>query len=226
MTRQKLRNKKRKPTSIRQPDLLPLPSKLRRLGVTLLDQQMWCWGQDVRRTEGNLLLAYGFTRHRDPDCPRSSYMLTPSPDCQIALWGFGMFYGDAQIGGIFLKRYEFRPKLATVPHLSSYCINQAEAPPTRSPRTPDEAARATSLSAAALHWISQYEQWIALNVGLDYRQHCIDKWQRAKQSIAAEAVATSWQELADYWQSQKKLSINEKSSHLISRRKSNNVPSL
>lgn len=181
--------------------LLPISAKTRKLGRSLLDQQMWCWGQDVRRPEGNLLLAYGFTRYHCFEAKRSSYLLAPTPDCQIALWGFGMFYGDAPMGGLFLKRYEFQPKLTASAHLPSSCIAQAEAPPAHKPRTPDEAARTRNLAAAALRWISHYEQWIALNVGVNYRQHCIDKWRQSKQSVPAEAVATTWQELADYWQS-------------------------
>ncbi len=200
MARKKIRNKQTKPKNIRQPGLLPLPGKLRRLGENLLDQQLWCWGQDVRRPEGNLLLAYGFTRHRCFEAKRSSYILAPTPECQIALWGFGMFYGEVQMGGVFLKRYEFRPKLTAAPHLPSHCISQAEAPTTRKPRTPDETAQICSLSAAALRWISQYEQWVAQNVGLNYRQHCINTWHRSKRSIVAEAVATTWHQLADYWQ--------------------------
>ena len=39
-------------------------NNVRKIGTTLLDQQLWCWGQDIRRTEGNALLAYGFTKHR------------------------------------------------------------------------------------------------------------------------------------------------------------------
>ncbi|MEM7342800.1 MAG: hypothetical protein AAF485_01025 [Chloroflexota bacterium] len=213
MTRKKIKNKKIKQKNSRQPELLPLPGNLRRLGETLLDQQLWCWGQDVRRPEGNLLLAYGFTRHRTADVRRSSYILTPSPACQIALWGFGFFYGDIQMGGLFLKRYQFRPKLAAAPQLSSHCINQAEAPATRQPRTPDEATQACFLSAAALHWISQYEQWVQTVAGFDYRQQSVQAWHR-KAIVSADEMAAAWQELADYWQSQKKLPINEKLSRL------------
>ena len=32
-------------------------NKVSKIGTTL-DQQLWCWGQDIRRAEGNALLAY------------------------------------------------------------------------------------------------------------------------------------------------------------------------
>jgi hypothetical protein len=31
-----------------------------------MNARWWCWGQDIRRPEGNLLLASGFERHRPP----------------------------------------------------------------------------------------------------------------------------------------------------------------
>src|SRR5687768_12975270 len=44
-----------------------LPKALEKQGEALLEQQMWCWGCDVRRQEGNLLLAYGCERRASPD---------------------------------------------------------------------------------------------------------------------------------------------------------------
>ena len=40
MARKKIRNKQTKPKNIRQPGLLPLPGKLRRLGEDLLDRSV------------------------------------------------------------------------------------------------------------------------------------------------------------------------------------------
>jgi hypothetical protein len=43
-----------------------LPEPIRRRGAELLHLQCWLWGCDIRRAEGNLLLAYGFSRQRPP----------------------------------------------------------------------------------------------------------------------------------------------------------------
>lgn len=40
--------------------------------MALFDQQLWCWGQVIRRPEGNLLLAYGMTRQRLPETIKGS----------------------------------------------------------------------------------------------------------------------------------------------------------
>ena len=71
-------------------------NKVRKTGTLLLDQQLWCWGQDIRRVDGNALLAYGFTRHRPPEGEHGSpaYEWRGSGRSRVILWGFGFFYGD------------------------------------------------------------------------------------------------------------------------------------
>ena len=87
-------------------------NKVRKIGTTLLDQQLWCWGQDIRRAEGNALLAYGFTKHRPPEGKHgtTAYEWRSSGRSRVVLWGFGFFYGDGDRGGLFLQRYKFAPK--------------------------------------------------------------------------------------------------------------------
>lgn len=59
-----------------------LPKAVEKQGEALLEQQMWCWGGDVRRQEGNLLLAYGCERRSAPN-PRfhSAYSYKLCADC-------------------------------------------------------------------------------------------------------------------------------------------------
>lgn len=191
-----LAKKKSSPTKSRTGQLLPIPSKIRRLGERLLDQQMWCWGIDVRCDEGNKLVAYGFTRQPPPEGSRghSSYVFFPYTECQVHLWGSGLFYGDQNLGGLFLKRYEFKPKLTENALLP--ISNQAiETPVAHSPRTPQEANLAQQLLHLALTWISSYEQWINETMGPDYRQQCLQKWHK-KPIVTAEMMRETWQQLA------------------------------
>ena len=44
-----------------------------------MEQQLWCWGRDVERPEGNLLMAYGFERHRDCAIDPCLLYTSPSP---------------------------------------------------------------------------------------------------------------------------------------------------
>jgi hypothetical protein len=47
-------------------DGLGVSPALRRRASALFDQQMWCWGQDVRHHGGDVLVRYGFCRWRTP----------------------------------------------------------------------------------------------------------------------------------------------------------------
>lgn len=46
--------------------IVHIPTNIRLIAATSLDQQMWCWGCDVRRTQGNLMLAYGAQKRPAP----------------------------------------------------------------------------------------------------------------------------------------------------------------
>ena len=84
--------------------------------VELLSQQVWCWGRDILRPDGNWLIEVGFDRIEPPDdregCSSVYSLALPNDRC-VVLRGFGVFYGDICHGGVFLRRYEFRPKYTT-----------------------------------------------------------------------------------------------------------------
>ncbi|HMP17089.1 MAG TPA: hypothetical protein PKD72_08715, partial [Gemmatales bacterium] len=90
-----------------------IPVSLRRLGAHLFDQQMWLWGQDIRHPESNALLRYGFQRHPSPDPRKAGSAYTWQDDrTHFVLWSFGLFAGQAHLGGLFLKRFQFAPRLS------------------------------------------------------------------------------------------------------------------
>ena len=74
----------------------------------LLSQQVWCWGRDICREEGNWLLSVGFQRLEPPagnEKSYSTYMLElPNERC-VFLSGSGVFYSDIRYGSIFITRY-------------------------------------------------------------------------------------------------------------------------
>lgn len=166
---------------------------------------MWCWGYDIRRPAGNLLLHYGFTRYRPPEDQQgsSNYILSPIPGCQIGLWGFGLFYGDERLGGLFLKRYEFSPKLTLSPQLPLNISKVAEIPASRKPQTQAEVDLAYTLLGTVLGWISGYEQWVQVEAGADYRLQSVRAWHR-KVVIPSGEMAVAWQKLA----AQVRLTVN------------------
>ena len=80
--------------------------------VALLSQQVWCWGRDILRPEGNWLLQIGFARMAPPadrkHCASVHVLTMPRSRC-VVLRGFGVFYGEGQRGGVFLPRDECHP---------------------------------------------------------------------------------------------------------------------
>jgi len=116
--------------------------------VGLLSQQAWCWGRDNRRPDGNWLVEIGFDRIEPSDDRKewsSVYRLElPSVRCVI-LRGFGAFYGDRQRGGVFLPRYEFRPRYTTHATLESPPWSHADLPKLTAP-TDSQRAACTSLT--------------------------------------------------------------------------------
>jgi hypothetical protein len=165
--------------------------------AVLLDQQMWCWGRDIVRSEGNLLLQFGFRKERPPantsGC--SAYVLTPFPGCQMILWGFGLFFGLASSGGLFLRRYAFNPVWTKLPALPVIVWCDEGLPPMHPPQSIDERTRTQRLLTAAVRWIAAYEQWVLDTVGIEYRQGCLQQW--PKQIVPAERVPDEWRRLAE-----------------------------
>ena len=79
----------------------------------LLSQQVWCWGRDIERPDGNWLMEIGFERieptFKCEDCDSIYSLKLPNGKC-VMLRAFGVFYGNNQKEGIFLPRYDFLPK--------------------------------------------------------------------------------------------------------------------
>ncbi len=169
--------------------------------MILLDQQMWYWGQDIRRPEGNALVRYGFTRWRPPaQWPSSSaYVLAPEPGRQVVLWGFGFFYGEAAGGGVYLARFDFDPFWSIQSELSAALWSPERLPKLHSPYDPDVRLRLSRLLSAALEWIADYEHWALDALGLEYRRRCAAGWH--KKVIPPEGVPAAWRRLAERYRS-------------------------
>ncbi|MEG9431582.1 hypothetical protein [Terriglobus sp. ADX1] len=160
-----------------------LPQILRR-GTALLHQQCWLWGCDIRRSEGNLLRAYGFARQADPEGKRSTqYTLGLEDGSIVRLWGSGLYFGD-QEEGVFLNRFAFEPRLVR--------FTQDWQDPARL----KEAPRYLDFQrlSAACAWVGAYEAWTLLQLGKAYRRVCLSSGPDPAQE--AEGIAAGWRQLA------------------------------
>lgn len=143
---------------------------LRRRAAALLDQQLWCWGRDVARPDGNVLLGLGMCRYRaaEPGRERSAYTGRVSGGGTVWLWGFGVYFWRPDLGGGFFRRKGFEPLLRAAP-LDAPVHASADLTGVRRPATAGERACAAKLVRAACEWVAEYEHWIAETFGTAYR---------------------------------------------------------
>lgn len=176
--------------------VIAIPVDVQKAATALLHQQMWCWGYDIRHTEGNVLLRYTFTRQRPPDpaLGSSRYTLYGEQGQHITLWGFGVWYARAEVGGIFLQRYGFSPRLTSTIESPASIWTPHDLPPLRVPTLCKEGHTTLVLLSSLLSWMSGYEQWIQENLGGAYRKCSLKEWPH--QVIPPENMATMWQRLA------------------------------
>ncbi|NWF80359.1 MAG: hypothetical protein HXY37_09970 [Chloroflexi bacterium] len=134
------------------------PERLVSRGTRLLTQQCWYWGCDVRRPEGNLLLAHGFARMWPPAGVEGStlYVLEPAPGAQLILWSFGVFFGRAGAGGLFLDRFRFEPLLTDQTTLPPAIWRNEQLPALSRAADPDR-ARLSALLGDLLRRVVAYE---------------------------------------------------------------------
>lgn len=168
----------------------------RKLGRILLDQQMWCWGRDIVRPEGNALVEYGFRVQRTPEGLRanSAYTFDPVPHRYVKLWGFGLLWTNEGAGSLLLERRRFSPRLVPEPEAFEEVWRAEQAPTTLRPRSGRERALAGRLLTDALSWIAGYERWAQRTLGADYRELCVAMWR--KESVPGPEVAHCWERLA------------------------------
>jgi hypothetical protein len=140
-------------------------------------------------------MQYGFERHRDKrGRVRSTCYRLDLDRRHVALWGFGMFYGERSLGGLFLDRFDFRPTWAPVESLALNIHWPSELPAFARPRAGDQWERARKLWQRALRWIAAYEFWVNRECGLEYRQQCVDTWLRP--FVPAAKIVPAWRYLS------------------------------
>lgn len=165
------------------------------LASCLLSQQVWCWGRDIVRPEGNWLLETGFDRIEPPaihsGCP-SIYRLGLSRGRYVLLRGFGVFYGDIDLGGVFLPRYDFQPLYAEQAELDRPPWTREDLPRLTEPG-PSQLQACATLVSDCVDWIWRYETQIVEQLGIEYRRATLHEWGGGGKSlIPAEDVASAW----------------------------------
>ena len=163
--------------------------------ASLLSQQIWCWGQDIMRPQGNWLLEFGFDRIEPPadraECP-SIYKLALPHGRRVLLRGFGVFYGDQKQGGVYLPRYEFQPRYIKHADLANEPWTKADLPKLRRSGKARRPA-CTALVQDLIDWIWRYELHTAAHLGIEYRRKTLLEWDDGTRPVvSAEDLAPAW----------------------------------
>jgi hypothetical protein len=168
-----------------------------RFAADLFNQQLWCWGCDIKYRCGNLLMAHGLARTKPPrGCAAPSiYETAAGSSRRICLRGFGVFYGDDRWGGLFVRRYTFAPGWTPQSRLDSPPWNCEDLPPLTTPASDEIACR--HLLRGMIDWIADYESAIAARPGIDYRRQTLSRWHETGVVARAEKVAHAWRRLGD-----------------------------
>jgi hypothetical protein len=187
-------------TPARRPLRFQLPSDVKRIGADLFNQQMWCWGSDIRRAEGNLLNAYGFSKHAAPEGSglKPCYSMDMGGGSTVGLWGFGMYMADARYGGMFLKRFGFSPRLLSPEEVSFDVWVMRDMPEIRLAESGAECHMLQQLLGLALDWMAGYEAWVVSRAGTDYRASTVNAWRAMHKPVAVEGpmMEDAWRILA------------------------------
>lgn len=172
--------------------------ELRKQVVNLFSQQIWCWGQDVQRPAGNWLLELGFQRIEPPESRESCssvYTLELPKGRRVTLRGFGVFYGDDALGGIFQPRFEYQPRYLKDATLECPPWSNEDLPKSNAPNNAQRDA-CTSLVLGLIDWIRSYEVAVAERLGIEYRESTLSAWNSGKRVvIPAEQMASAWRRL-------------------------------
>ena len=161
----------------------------------LLSQQVWCWGRDIERSEGNWLMEIGFDRIEPEfkcDHCDSIYTLELPSGKRVMLRAFGVFYGNDQKEGIYLPRYDFLPKYSRRLNIKNPPWEKKDLPKLNFPNNL-EVSNCIFLVSELVNWIRTYEENVVNILGLDYRKSTLLEWIKIRGLvIPAEDMVSEW----------------------------------
>jgi hypothetical protein len=162
----------------------------------LLDQQFWCWGQDVRQ-QPNRLVRFCFSRIALEDRSKGSSRYELNRDGFLfRVWGFGATVSDTDGRSIFVSRFSARPVFRRIRKEDELNVHRAKAlPDFHAPKEECEADAADSLLLEFCRFVTAYEEWVLGEAdGPVHRRKALAQWMH-KPCCKATEVAGRWRDL-------------------------------
>lgn len=162
----------------------------------VLDLQMWCFGCDIRKREGNLLIKSGFTRHRSPDQRTGSrYSKGLSDHTHMYLWGFALVISSFE-SGLCLRRHQQIPTFSPSLRIHDDSWSPWDIPQFSHPDSELQRFRAQTLLRICALEMQQYEDFINRVSETNYRLKCL-KSKRSYKKMVGTSLFEAWGELAN-----------------------------
>lgn len=166
----------------------------RSLGA-LLDLQMWCFGCDIRRPEGNFLLQSGFKKISAGKIYGSSHYHQSFEGVRsLHLWGFGIVACEKEVA-ISLRRHERTPLFAERVRIGSDIHRPHELPRFSSPVTEESRRKACDLLLLVATQLESYESSVLACAGAEYRDFCVGASRRHRK-LRGLSLREAWGELS------------------------------
>ena len=182
--------------------------KAKKFVEVLLHQQLWFFGNDVKISNKNLLVNYGFDQIRPPkDISGSTNYVCKTGEATLVLWGFGVFLSERNNQGVYIGRYNFYPMLIQDDPLSLPIWTPSNLPEMKFPESVEEWEYSFRLISEFFEWIASYEQWAKWFMGSSYRKACLKDWDQS--IVASDEMSWAWNKVADFFS--KNLELHEKS---------------
>lgn len=147
-----------------------------------LDRQMWCWGRDIRRPEGNLLVTLGCRRCPSEPTGRSEYACACGAGV-VRLWGFGVMLVPDGGDALALRRNDPEPLLIDArTGRAGHFDRDGLAGACRRAGPSDRDLLARLLPPLA-RWIAGYEAQVHAHCGERWRRRVQASWARGDGSV-------------------------------------------
>jgi hypothetical protein len=163
------------------------------LGAFLMQQQCWCWGQDVKAGQENLLLAAGFQRTR-PSAEGSCRYCLSEGDTKLYLWRFGLAYACATGHAIYINRRCIVPRWIEDAELLESVWHPWPLSKLYPPSPIRRRKQARRMLQSLLRRIARYEAGVLETYGVAYRRRNLRH--RPFTAILPERMPHEWYELS------------------------------
>ena len=148
--------------------------KAKKFVEVLLHQQLWFFGNDVKISNKNLLVNYGFDQIRPPkDISGSTNYVCKTGEATLVLWGFGVFLSERNNQGVYIGRYNFYPRLIKDELINFPVCATSNLPEMKYPKSVEEWEYCFRLISEFFEWIASYELWVNWIMGGSYRKTCL-----------------------------------------------------